>query len=430
MRAYEVVQERQITNEVLPIAAFAIGGIAMTQILTAIGAFLTAMSLVDLYKLISEISDDPEDATDDQWSDIFLSVLFLAFPALAKYGKPYFLKLIPTSWKQKAGKYVKDLVLKRLRANRASANAKYGSAAQANAPTAAARQALKAKHAAAMKAARQRANKSLKKISSNAIFKVIAKSFGASIIIGFATTYWEKMSQIEEDWAAYQKGDRETETFGDMEPAAAEKHAYDLKKKIWGELAIGVGAAVASMPTAKLVELFGGLFGRLAGGGLVGGVIKLSANAVAAAIKLGGPGIAMFMQTETGKKLLETTIVSAIVDVAGSVAINTVQWAQPIIDAAAKAIGVDLGMSTGSAIKKPAFKDLDPWGIALTTDPSNPKVKLIGGKLVTDPATGFLSPNIPEVIQDIRRTARAAGQPDPTASIPKDPAAKYIDLPV
>lgn len=426
MKVNEIVREERL-DEVAPII---IGGIALTQIITAVSAFFTAMTLIDLYKFIDNYGEDPESITDDQWFDVFLDVTLLAIPSLSKFGKPYIAKLIPASWKKYAGDYTRGIVLKRYRAERTAANAKFGKAKQASAPNARTRRDLKAKHAAATQAAKARAAKAMQQVSGDAIYKIALKAAGAGALASLADTYWTKISQVEEDWAAYKNGDRETETFGNMDETAAESHAYELKKKLWGELALGVGTMVATMSVGKKIEMFGNFFGRIAGGGLVGGIFKVPAEIGAAIVRVGGPGIAMFMQTDTGRKLLENPIIESISKIAGSAAVNTWETLKKLADQTAKALGIDLGIATQPNIKRPDFKDPDPWGIAITADPRNPKLQYIGGSPVTDPNTGYLLPTISNQIQNIRRKARAAGQPDPVEKIPRDPAAQYSELPV
>lgn len=113
MRIYEITEQRQQIDELAPLALPVIGTVTLSGILAGVSAILTAMDIANIYKLITKAGNDPKSMTEDDWIDLFISVLFM-LPML-KYipGKSKIASMLPDSWKRKGGEKVKDIVTKK-----------------------------------------------------------------------------------------------------------------------------------------------------------------------------------------------------------------------------------------------------------------------------------------------------------------------------
>lgn len=435
MKVNEIIAEERL-DEALPLIA----GIAVPAILTAISAFLAGLTIMDAYKLISKYNEDPASVTDDQWDNLFIDVALLAVPALGRLGRPIIVKMIPNKLKSMGGKWIRDKVQAKLSKDIAKSDAKYGAAARAGKSPEVAK-AMRAKNIAAIKTAKEvaakRAATALAKLKDDAIFNRIGKYFGIGVATAFVAKYWNTIADIEEQ-IKLRNGDPEnleTPLFKDMEKSAANAKAQELKNKAVGELTLAIGAALAGAAVAKKVEFFGELFGRaLPGGKYVKGIFTVPANVTAAIIRMSGPGLAMFMQTDSGRKLLETQAVQAITSTVGSVVNSGLDLIVSGAEIVANMMGIDISKQTDklkSNIQDPMTNQTpmaahkDPYGLAVTTDPKNPKVKMVGGHIVTDATTGYLLNNIPGLLSRLKEKAAAFKVPNPIDTLEKDPKKQY-----
>lgn len=108
-----VIENRRQLDELAPLVLPVVGSVTITGLLAGVSAVLTAMDIANIYKLITKAGNDPKNMTDDDWIDLFISVLFM-LPML-KYvpGKSKIANLIPNSWKRKGGEKVKEIVTKK-----------------------------------------------------------------------------------------------------------------------------------------------------------------------------------------------------------------------------------------------------------------------------------------------------------------------------
>jgi hypothetical protein len=266
------------------------------------------------------------------------------------------------------------------------------------------------------------------------VWNAITVGIGAK----YAIEYWEKLSELEDQYERWNAGDRTTEIFGAIEDKAeADRVAFTERNRLIGQLVIGVGAAVGGLAAAKATQVMGNMFGAgvKAGTGskLAGGLISLTAGPAALLVKYAGPGLALFLSTETGQKAISSIYVDWIVSGIGNVTAKTMDLIYDGIDALAEKVGI-----TGATDKlrspikdpnadspgvTPAMLDKTPAKMKVGTDPNNPKIKFVGGVQITD-AEGFQAVGN-NYLASIKREAAALKLPDPTAGIPKKPGANY-----
>lgn len=119
MKVYEIVKEdrktnnnRQRVDEVAPLVLPILGTVTIGGLLTAVTAVLTAMDIVEIYKLSKKLATEPDKMTDDDYMTLFVDVLFMLpllryAPGVVKRG---IARMIPDSWKKEGGKKVKDII--------------------------------------------------------------------------------------------------------------------------------------------------------------------------------------------------------------------------------------------------------------------------------------------------------------------------------
>lgn len=436
MKIIEIIREDRL-DEVFPVALAglisrlpAIAGVTFPTIMASVSAAIAGYGILQLYQLVNQYGDDPESLTDDDWGNLGIDLALVAIPVLGRVGKPVILKLLPDKIKKYFGKQISAQILERFRKESATAKAKYGKAARVG-KSAPERAIMVKQYRKAMDKARTTARQKLERFQTGEpIYNVIGKSFGVGVATKFFMDYWGKITQLEEEFKLAKEGNTETSLFGD--DPQPEARFNSLKNQYLGELTLVVGTAIAALQVGNLIQLFNGIFGKIVGGGLVGGILKVPGNIVAAIVKLGGPGLAMFLQTESGQTLLKEPIVSAITGVGGALTSGAITAALSGIDNVAKSVGVDATPVTNK-LRRPAVtgvpepqspQDQNPAvaNLAIKVDPRNPNIKYINNHQVTGP-DGYVLPTAP--IQDIQQTARAFNQPDPFASLKFDPNKQY-----
>jgi hypothetical protein len=96
MKIYEIVAEKYypIEEERLDEALPLIAGLSVGGVITAISVVLAAMSFADLIKFIGKYNEDPSKISEEEWNDLFIDVMLLAIPGVAKLGRPIVVKLM------------------------------------------------------------------------------------------------------------------------------------------------------------------------------------------------------------------------------------------------------------------------------------------------------------------------------------------------
>lgn len=433
MKVHQIITERQQLNEFVPVV---LGGLGFAGAMAVIGAFLTGMSIYELTKMLSKYNNDPESLTDGDWDNILIDISLLALPGAARLGRSALVKALPRSVVRRASSSIRKTALDKMAKQKDTATAKYGSAAQAGkTPQQAGKMQQKLIKASA--ASRKKAQAKIKSFPPK-LYSAINLGIG----INYALDYWEKIIELEDQYAKWQAGDRATELFGAEESKEqVDRLAYEHRTRLIGQLTTGVLAAVASgllsKGTAAIGKALGGFFGFFSGSKLVGGLVALPGTVAAKLIKYAGPGLTLFLTTETGQKALGYAYVDGIMQGVGNITAKTMDLIYDGIDALANKAGVTGAAVTRSPIKDPTpstvtnpdgsvvprLLDRTPSNLKLGTDPNNPKIKVVGGVAITD-AQGFQSRG-DSYLNGIRNRFRVAGLPDPTAGIPKKPGANY-----
>jgi hypothetical protein len=432
MKVYQIITERQQLNEFVPVI-----GMGFAGAMTVIGTFMAGMGIYELAKMLSKYNDDPESLTDDDWDNVLIDLSLLALPGVARLGRAALVKVLPRSVVRKGSAMIKKKALDRMKKERAAADKKYGAAAQAGkTPQQAAKMQQKLIQASA--ASRKKAQAKIKAFPGK-VYSAISLGIGTS----YALDYWEKIIELEDQYARWQAGDRATELFGAEEnKEEVDRVAYEHRTRLIGQLTTGVLAAVASGPLAKATDVIGKVLGStlgvLSGGMLKGGIISIPVTIAAKLIKFAGPGLTLFLSTETGQKAISSVYVDWIVQGVGKVTEKTLNLIYDGVDELAKKAGVngatdalrspikDPNQSTitnpdGSVV--PRLLDKTPSSLKVGTDPNNPKIKFVGGVQITD-AQGFQAVG-DNYLNDIKNDSRVAKMPDPTAGIPKKPGVNY-----
>lgn len=433
MKVHQIISERQQLNEFVPVM---LGGLGFVGAMSVIGAFITGMSIIELYRTLSKYNEDPDSISDDDWDNVFIDLSLLALPGAARLGRAAFVKILPRSVVRKGSAAVRKKVYEKLAKDKKAADTKYGTAAQAGkTPQQAAKMQQKLKTISAK--ARAKAQAKVKSFPPK-VWNAITAGIGTK----YAVEYWEKLSELEDQYERWVAGDRTTEIFAQIQDKAeADRVAFEERNRLIGQLVIGVGAAVGGLTAAKLTQTMGNLFGKGVSAGtgskLAGGLISLTAGPAALLVKYAGPGLALFLSTETGQKAMQSVYVDWITSGVGNVTAKTMDVIYDGIDALANKAGVTGAAVTRSPIKDPTpstvtnpdgsvvprLLDKTPSSLMVGTDPNNPKIKVVGGVKITD-AQGFQSVG-DNYLNGIKNSARVAKLPDPTAGIPKKPGVNY-----
>jgi hypothetical protein len=431
MRLREIIQERRI-DEAAPLVA----GLSIPAILGFVSAAITAYSVFELYQFINKYQENPEDLSDDDWGNVFIYIALVAVPVFAKLGKPLLMKMMPISMRKYGGSYVKKKILDRLAKDKKASDKKYGPGArQGKSPED--QKVMRAKNIAMIKKANESAKKRLSKVSKTPLYDAIVSGLTAGIFGKLFMDYWSKYDLLNEQYKAVSAGD--LSDFEGMDEDAAKKEIVARRDRLVGELSIAVSAVIGPLVVAKKIKLFGALFGYVPKGGkFVKGVLNLAADGVAAVTKIFGIGLAALIQTETGKKLLESQIVQGITGLAGTTVVANYELLLNLAEIAGNAAGVDVSGATdamkptiqspaGSPTSAAASSAASQKQLQIMMDPKNNNIKFIDGKQVTGP-DGYVLNNIPNTIVDIRRKARAFGIEDPFNSLKFDPNKQYTNL--
>jgi hypothetical protein len=371
--------------------------------------------------------------SDDDKLNLFVDFIILFVPGGGKFTNDIIMRMMPNWVKRRGIKMVGDYLkpkaeeLRRMKnANRKkyanTANTSPKQAAKNNKQLAKANKKLDSEYQAI---GRQLAAEKLKDKAYTLV--------GGIAALPLAYTYYGKLDELDKQYTAHKNGDTSTEIFGSMSPTEAYSEYTKLRNKYIGELSIGITAALSRTPVAKLASGFTNLVGKAP---LVGGIIKLPLAIAGRVAKVGGPALAVLMQTESGQKFLSNSIVEVITRGVGSLTSATVNLLAIALDTALGAAGIDSNIQGAVGGQKPPpgvgqsgspsnfYGDPDPYGLTVYQDKKNPNIKYIGGQQITTP-DGFIKNNIPATLRDIAEKAKALGRPNPLDQLKYNPNLVY-----
>jgi len=414
MKVYDIIsEEKQQLNEFVPLL---IGGLTIGGILTAINLGISAWGAYDIYQFVKKYNDDPDKITDDEWGDLWIDAALLFAPAIGKFGRAAFVKVLPKSWIIKGGAWFKRSVLK--------IYAKSATKGLAGADRIKALKAI-AKESRSVASAQKSIN------ALGTAWKII-QTLGISVV-GY--NYWTELSALDEEFRKFKGGDKTTKIFGNSTDSDAYEVYLDLHAKILGELTIAVGGFVGGMAVGKTIGFLGNFIGKTP---VVGWAVKIPFDIASGLAKMMGNTsvyIPLFMATDAGKKFMESGIITLITKGIG-------HMEQGAIELLSKALE-EIGVSKGVTDKIPGKTEEPPASVQandaesdkyIKTGQGNPALRkrtvgkqiYIGNVLVTDD-DGYLLPSVGSRIQDIQDKAKIVGEPDPTAGIPKKPGVDYTN---
>jgi hypothetical protein len=417
MRVTEIISEDTLM-EVWPAAVIG------TAVFSAVSLYLSAMSAKEIYDLLAANNYDPSTMSDDDWGLFLIDVIMLVpgLSYLSKFGKPTLIKMIPDSVKQRGGSWLRNHLKEKL----SKIDKGPGTAKQ----------------------------KGVLKRKAFADFKVdAAKQYGLlptpiKHILGYAVasdlviTYYMKLADLEDQYTSAQQGADTTELFGDTSKDKLFAQADGYRNKYLGELTLGLLLAFGAAKVSNVVAGFGKVFGVVSGGGMVGGLVQLPFKAVSMIVKLGGAAlIPALINTDSGEKFLALAITEMITQGIGALSAAALELLYKGIDEASRLSGIKgLAAQAGLDATMPRTKIADPNAasgggsrpaldpnipddLRVTKDASNPNVIYIGQVQVTDDQ-GFRT--IGNAYKNmLSRKAKAAGIPDPTATLKPNPNVNY-----
>lgn len=413
MKVNQILTEKSQLNE-----AFMLLGLTWPMILSGITALIKGMTAYELYNILNKYDFNFNKVlSGDDLNEVLIDIIILVIPGGGQATRAVISKLIPTKLKTAGANFLAARLAPRMKELKALKDAELKAAGRlgTKASRTAAKAAALAKYEAAATAAYSKLNGKL------------LTALGAIAAAPLAKSHIAELYDIEAQAKLAKAGDKTTKLFGTTDPSKIDELAWEHRQKILGELTLGITAAVAGASAANKTKAISQFIGNVAGGGLVGGLIKLGGSATAALLKL-GPALPLLALTDAGEKFLANASVETLTRGVGKVTSVTMELLYKAIEAAAKKVGLDATGLTGAVktqLTPPASKlsSTGPREVSVETDPSNPKIMYIGGVQVTDDR-GFQS--VGDIyLNSIKQKARALNTPDPTVTIKKDPTKNY-----
>lgn len=413
MNVNEIVREQKL-DEALPLA--------IPMAISAVMFGLKAMSVYEMYDILSKNGFDIDNMSEDDKVKLFIELIIMFVPGGGRFANATIMKFLPAWAKRRGAKIVGDKLLpmaKELRAMKNANRKKYATSPSTSPAKAAKNQKELGKANRKLDATYQAAGK---QIAAEKLKDVAYTVVGGLALLPLSYTYYGKLDDLDKQYTAHKNGDTATELFGNMDANAAYQEYSKLRAKYIGELTLGVAAAISRTPVGKLVDNFTKITS-------VGGLIKLPLTLANKIAKMGGPALAVMMQTEAGQKFLSSSIVEAITRGVGYVSNATINLLALAVDSALGAVGIksNLQKATAAQAAPPGVDTVqkgDIYGLEIKTDPKNPNIKYISGQQVTD-QDGYLRNNIPNVIDNITTKAKGLGMPNPLDQIKKNPNLQY-----
>lgn len=465
MHVYEIIAEKYYPieedriDEVVPIIA----GISAAGILSAVGILMAAWSFADIIKFIGKYNEDPSKISEEEWNDLFIDVLLLAIPGVAKLGKPMVVKLMRKNaftrkMLAKGGKWlntkVSDLWNKK---KPAKFNQDYRAKikqAKIDYP--------KSELAKNLAKAKFRAGEQLKSIGS--AFNWIT-SIGGSVY--YIEDYYTQEGLLTQEWEAWKASVKNNtplkmpNRFADMSYSEAESKYDSERNSMLGKATIGIITSTGFAPaflkwtTGKaasggLIAMKTGTFTGAVGGGAVAasmGVLNAGARLmglIAGRTATGAVGrtalITWLETTKEGKDFQQSMIVQALFSVTGwftDKVLAGLRLAYTGLQKLAAKFGIKIGdlppsMQPGGGSQKPDKQLADKEKKEKKEKETGDRETGIsfGGVGVTD-SKGYLlndpillrHPSVQLAIRD----AKDKGLPSPLQKIPLDPSKTYKD---
>lgn len=453
MRIYEIVAEKyypvkeERLDEFLPVIA----GLSMGGVISAIGVVLAAMSFADIIKFIGKYNEDPSKISQDEWNDLFIDVMLLAIPGVAKLGKPLVIKMLPRKIVAKGGKWLNAKVSDLWKKKNPKFNQEY-------------RQRLKqAKIDYPKSELAQRAAKI--KFKAGETYKQIISKYDWVVSIGGSAYYIKDYYDQEgllvaewEEWKASVKNNtplKMPNRFADMSYSEAEAKFDSERNTLLGKASLGVitsaGFALRflNFVTGAGVKLgvagikTGTFAGATIGGGVAvaSGLLNGMGRLMAMAVGKSGTGIAArtaligwLETTEEGKAFQQHWAVQALFSVTGwftDKVLMSLRAAYKSLQALLAKLGINIPdlsdkLQPGGGSQNPdkELKDKEDK----EREAREKAQKFINGIKVTDPE-GYLTNDPADLrnafIQNEIKAAKREGKPHPLAGIPRRPGLKY-----
>lgn len=414
MKVNEIVREERL-DEVAPAL------LSVPMIFSALAFAFKAKSIYDIYDVLSKNGYDIDNMTDEQKLNLFVDFVILFVPGGGRFTNAAIMRILPEPAKRRAISTITDFLKQKgpeLRKIRDQNRLKYASdpkkLARANKATTAQYQAVG------------------KQIAAERLKDKVYTVVGGLALMPLAYEYYGKLDELDKQYTAHKSGDKSTEIFKDMDDTKAASTYQSLRSQYIGQLTVGIAAALSRTPVVKKLDAFNQLVGRATSavaGRIAGGLIKLPVGILTKLATVGGPALAILIQTDEVQKFLSNAIAETIIGGIGSITSGTVNLLAGGIDKVMGAVGVQTnlkGAVQGQA-PSPNAQNADamaakfntnrtPRELEVSFDPNNTKIVYIGGVKMTD-EQGFLVPGSESYVKDIQSLAKRHGHPDPIQTL-------------
>jgi hypothetical protein len=453
MKIYDIIAEKYYPvkedrlDEFVPIIA----GLSAGGIISAIGVVLAAMSFADIIKFIGKYNEDPSKISEDEWNDLFIDVMLLAIPGVAKLGKPLVIKMLPRKLVAKGGKWLNAKVSDLWKKKNPKFNQEY-------------RQRLKQ---AKVKYPDSELAQRAAKISFRAGQKVkeIGSAYNWVVNVGggvyYIKDYYENVGVLEAEWKEWVESTKNNtplkmpNRFADMSYSEAEEKFDSERNSLLGKASIGIITSTGFAPaflkwsTGKLAAggviamKTGSLTGIAVGAPLAvtAGIMNKMAGMMNFALGNTGTGavgrtalITWLETTQAGKDFQQTWVVQMLFSAAGwvtdkvlaglRIAYNSLQDFLAKYGINIPTLSTRLQPGGGSQNPDQALRDKEDKENAAA---EAKRIKIAGipvtdkdGYLINDPTT-LRIPNVQNAIIQ----AVDAGKPNPFDAIPLKPGIEY-----
>lgn len=453
MKIYEIVAEKYYPveedrlDEFVPIIA----GLSIGGVISAISVVLAAMSFADIIKFIGKYNEDPSKISQDEWNELFIDVMLLAIPGVAKLGRGAVVKLLPKKLVAKGGKWLNAKVSDLWKKRNPKFNQEY-------------RQRLRQakidypKSELAQRAARIkfRAGQKVKEIGSAYNWVV---SVGGTVY--YIKDYYENIGLLEEEWKEYVASTKNNtplkmpNRFADLSYSEAEAKFDSERNTLLGKASLGVitssGFALKLLNTVTGLGLKGSLVALksgsvVAGGsatvafGLMNGIGRAMAGILGntATGAIGKTALITWLETTAeGKAFQQSVVIQMLYSGVGWITdkiLQALRAGYEYLQKLARKIGVNLPdlpdkVKPGGGSQKPDRELKDREEKAEKERQS--KTVNVGDVTVTD-YDGYLINNpvelqSPSVINRIE-LAKSNNKPHPLKGIPLKPGVDYSQV--
>jgi hypothetical protein len=453
MKIYEIVAEKYYPveedrlDEFVPIIA----GLSIGGVISAITVVLAAMSFADIIKFIGKYNEDPSKISQDEWNDLFIDVMLLAIPGVAKLGRGVVVKMLPKKIVSKGGKWLNAKVSDLWKKKNPKFNQEYRA---------------KLKQAKIDYPKSQLAQRTARiKFKAGQKVKEIGSAYNWVVSLGgtvyYIQDYYENIGLLEEEWREWVESTKNNtplkmpNRFADMSYSDAEAKFDSERNTLLGKASLGVitssGFALKLLNTVTGLGLKGSvaLFkggGVVSGGagtvafGLMNGIGRLMAGIVGntATGAVGKTALMTWLETTSeGKAFQQSVVIQMLYSGIGWVTDKILQGLRAgyeYLQKLAKKLGINLPdlsnkLKPGGGSQKPDKELKDKADQAEKERQS--KTVNVGDITVTD-YDGYLLNNpvelqAPDVLNSIK-IAKIDGKPHPLKGIPLKPGVDYSQV--